>query len=111
MRLRPDLVLVKLPPARNETRVELISTDLDTFLASKGLAEFQRVVPVPKVDSPGGLVVQVGSDTADVWPGDFVLLEPNAGQLLEIPDPTTGIPHPHVLVSESDITCVLERTA
>lgn len=111
LKLRPDLVLVKLPPPKSANKVELIGTDLDTFLAQKGIEEFQRLVKAQHVSQPGGIVVQVGTGTQDVWPGDRVLLEPEAGQELAIPDPSTGLPWPHLLVSERDITAVIERTA
>lgn len=110
LKLRPDLVLVKLPPARTTRKVDLITTDLDTFLAQTGIVEFQRLLPMPKVDDPGGIVVGIGKSTTEVWPGDRVLLEPEAGQPVDLPDPVTGLPHPHLIVREADITCVLERT-
>lgn len=102
LRLRPDCVLVALPPTPNDRKVELIHTDLDTFLASKGIEEFQRVLPVPKVEQPGGIVVAVGKGTEEVFPGDRVLLEPEAGQVVEIDG------WPHLIVREADITAVLE---
>lgn len=111
LRLRPDMVLVKLPPAKNAQKVELITTDLYTFLAHRGIDEFQRLLPLPKPEKPWGIVQQVGRATHDVWPGDVVVLEPEAGQELDIPDDLTGWPWPHVLVRELDIQAVIERTA
>lgn len=109
MTLRPDLVLVKLPPPRDERKVELIGTDLDTFLATKGIEEFQRLTKVQHASNPVGCVVQVGRKTMDVWPGDVVLLEPNAGQEFDIPN-ERGVPWPHLIVTEGDIAAVIERT-
>lgn len=110
MKLRPDLVLVKLPPPRDERKVQLIGTDLDTFLVTKGIEEFNRLTKAQYVENPVGTVVQVGANTHDVWPGDCVLLEPTAGQDVDIPD-DRGLPWPHLLVREADIAAVLERTA
>lgn len=108
MTLRPDLVLVKLAPPKDERLVTLIGTDLDTFLATKGIEEFQRLTRVQRVEQPVATVVQVGAKTHDVWPGDLVLLEPNAGQDVDIPD-ERGLPWPHLLVCETDISAVIER--
>lgn len=109
MKLRPDLVLVELPPVKPERKVDLITTDLDTFLVTKGIEEFQRLVKHGPVERPIGRVVQVGTQTQDVWPGDVVLLEPEAGQDVDIRD-EAGRPHPHVIVRERDIQAVIERT-
>jgi len=110
LRLRPDLVLVKLPPNKSARRVSLIRTSLDTFLSQKGIEEFQRLLKPQPTDQPVGVVVQVGRETADVWPGDFVLLEPDAGQALDLPD-KRGLPWPHLILRERDIQAVIERTA
>jgi len=110
VRLRPDLVLVKLPPAKVKPRVEIIA-NLDTFLSQKGIEEFQRLVKVPTVEQPVGTVVQVGRQTHDVWPGDVVLLEPEAGQPVDIIEERTGLPWPHLIVRERDISAVIERSA
>lgn len=106
MRLRPDLVLVKLPPSKPRQRVKLIKGDLSSFLAQKGIDEFQRLVQPPTYDQPIGRVVQVGACTHDVWPGDCVLIDPEAGQPIEMPD-DSGRPWPHVLIAEQDIAAIL----
>lgn len=110
MRLRRDLVLVKLAPARQAKRVSLITSDLDTFLSREGIEEFQRLLKRPDATSPMGRVVQVGDKTLDVWPGDIVILDADAEvQDCEFPD-ARGLPWPHVIVPEDKIAAVLERT-
>lgn len=107
--LRPDLVLVKLAPKTSARRVSLITTSLDTFLSQKGIEEFQRLTRRQPTDKPIGVVVDIGTATQDVWPGDLVLLEPEAGQDVDLPD-ERGLPWPHLIVSELDIQAVIERT-
>lgn len=107
MTLRSDLVLVKLPPSKQAARVKLIGADLDTWMSQKGIDEFQRLLKHQPTEQPIGLVVQVGAATRDVWAGDVVLLEPEAGQDLDLPD-DRGLPWPHLLVRERDISAILE---
>jgi hypothetical protein len=102
MRLRPDLVLVRLPPAKTATRIKVIA-DLDRFLGETGIEEFQRLVTPSNVESPIGLVVGVGKDTADVWPGDLVLMEPDAGEFFLIEHAV------HVILPEESISAILEH--
>jgi hypothetical protein len=107
VRLRPDLVLVRLPPSKPRQRVKLIKGDLHTFLAQKGIEEFNRLLQPPTYDQPIGRVVQVGTRTHDVWPGDCVLIDPEAGQPIEMRD-EGGRPWPHLLIAERDIAAILE---
>ena len=88
MRLRPDLVLVKLapPPQRNP----------------KGLFLAHGLDPVVCF----GKAVQIGAKVSDVVVGDVVIFPHTVG------DPLDGMfPTPHLLIPESDISAVIERSA
>lgn len=107
--LRPGHVLIAFPPKPARGLVELITTDIDTFLGLTGIEEFQRLLKVPKAQWPVGVVAQIGPGTEDVWPGDVVLLEPDgAAELLDWPDAETGHLMPHLVLHESNISAILE---
>lgn len=109
--MRAGYVLIAFPPARPKGLVHLISSDLDTWLGKEGIEESQRILKLPSSQWPAGKVVQIGPDTDDVWPGDLVLLEPEASaELIEWPDTETGLPIPHLVVREEDISAIVERT-
>jgi co-chaperonin GroES (HSP10) len=84
--LRPDLVLVALPPVA------------DKQLAS-GLILPANSDQVPQA----GLVRQVGEKVTDVTPGDRVVFARTVGQEVDIDG------WPHLLLRETDIDGVLER--
>lgn len=85
MTIRPDLVLVALPP-REERRTD-------------------AGVIVQPDDRPAqaGIVRQVGAAVGDVAAGDRVLFSTLAGQELEVDG------WPHLLLREQDIDAVIER--
>lgn len=86
MKLRPDLVLVKLAPIPR---------------APNGIILAPSLTPVPCL----GKAVQVGTAVSDVQVGDVVIVPPSAGDPIDEGYFTT----PHLLVRESDIAAVLER--
>lgn len=87
LRLRPDLVLVKLAPAPT--------------LSAAGLV-LSAVRPGPVCY---GRAVQVGERVRDVRIGDVVTFESTAG------DPLDGwFLTPHLLIAEQHITAILEPT-
>lgn len=88
MILRPDLVLVALPP-REETR------------RSSGLIV---LAPHPDLAVTTGLVRLVGDAVANVAPGDHVLF----GGLVGLPLDIAG--WPHLLLREVDLDAVIEGT-
>ena len=83
LRLRPDLVLVKLAPPAEQTR--------DGILTPHSLPPTTAY----------GKAVQVGSKVRDVEVGDLVCFSPRDG------DPIDGFPTPHLLVSERQIAGVI----
>lgn len=86
MRLRPDLVLVKLAPQPEQN--------------ASGLIEAHSLTPPVCY----GKAVQVGARCHDVSEGDIVFFPPSAG------DPIDGYPTPHLLIPEVDIWGKRERT-
>jgi hypothetical protein len=87
MRLRRDLVLVKLAPVAERVNGLIL----------------EPALPAPICY---GKVVDRGSTVRDVKIGDIVTFGPSVG------DPLDGMyPTPHLLVSEQDIDAVLEKEA
>ena len=87
LRLRPDLVLVALPPITTERQV--------------GSLFIVDVVPGPAI---AGIVRQVGDRVTDLAVGDRVLFGPDVGEFLDVNA------WPHLLIREGDIDAVIERT-
>jgi chaperonin GroES len=84
--LRPDLVLVALPPVRDALRPSGI------------------ILPANPDQVPqAGFVRQVGEQVVDVKAGDRVVFARTVGQEVDIDG------WPHLLLRESDIDGVLER--
>jgi co-chaperonin GroES (HSP10) len=87
MRLRPDLCLVALAPAKQTT--------------ASGLITAHSLPPAVCY----GKVRQTGEHVTDVAVGDLVVFTPSAGEPLDGYFAT-----PHLLIPEAEISAVLERT-
>lgn len=84
MTLRPDLVLVALPPkAEREGLIALV----------------EDYTP----PATTGIVRQVGAAVEDVTPGDVVVFGSNVGQEVEVAD------WPHLLIRAQDLDAVVPR--
>ena len=84
--LRPDLVLVALPPITTTRQV--------------GTLVIVDVVPGPAI---AGKVRQIGHRVRDVVVGDIVVFGSEVGEWIEIDR------WPHLLLRETDIEAVLEK--
>ena len=89
MTVRGQRVLVKLAPSAAMQRTE------------SGLILEHAMTPAVCY----GKVMQVGDKCADVQSDDLIAFSASAGDVVD------GFPTPHLIVNESDVLFVVERTA